>query len=124
MADIKSLLRKAADGYAPALGELNSHINDKAFTKGSYFSEARLTGKNSYKSVRDAMIDEGTILFDDGTERTALAMLRGGAGGMTPVILLAIIEGDLVLLGAYSKEGLIRQHAAKRAIESFKEKLS
>ena len=124
MADVESLLKKAADSYAPALGELGPQVGEKAFAKGSYFTETRVFRDEPYKIVRDTMIDVGTVLLDDEGGGTALAMLKGGAGGMAPVLLLAKIKDDIVSLGAYSKEGLIRQHAAKRAVDGFIKLLS
>lgn len=124
MTDVESLLKKAADSYAPALGELGTQVGEKAFAKGSYFTETRVFRDEPYKIVRDTMIDVGTVLLDDEGGGTALAMLKGGAGGMAPVLLLAKIKDDIVSLGAYSKEGLIRQHAAKRAVDGFIELLS
>ncbi|OUN88455.1 hypothetical protein [[Collinsella] massiliensis] len=123
MEDLSGLLKKAADDYAAALGELDYRVQEKAFSKGSFFSEARVDGCNQYKTVRDALIDAGTVLLDDEEQGIALAMLKGGAGGMAPVLLLAKVEGNEVSLGAYSKEGLIRQHAAKKAVESLKKNL-
>lgn len=124
MADVESLLKKAADSYAPALGELGPQVGEKDFAKGSYFAETRVFRDEPYKIVRDAMIDAGTVLFDDESGGTALAMLKGGVGGLAPVLLLATIKDDVVLLGAYSKEGLIRQHAAKKVVDGFIELLS
>lgn len=124
MANVKDLLRKAADDYAPSLGELDSHVSDKAFAKGAFFSETTAVGDSPFKSVRDAAVDAGTMLLEDELAGVVLSMLKGGAGGMAPVILAAVVKGGVVTLGAYSKEGLIHQHAAKRAVESFETSLS
>ena len=101
MADVESLLKKAADSYAPALGELGPQVGEKAFAKGSYFTETRVFRDEPYKIVRDTMIDVGTVLLDDEGGGTALAMLKGGAGGMAPVLLLAKIKDDIVALAAH-----------------------
>lgn len=122
--DVKGLLKRAADDYAPALGELNSEVNQKAFAKGSAFSEVRVTNSSPYKTVRDAMIDEGDVLLDDEDGGTVLAMIKGGLGGMAPVLLAAVVSSEGVIsIGAYSKEGLIPQHASQRAIDSFEKRL-
>lgn len=45
-------------------------------------------------------------------------MLKSG-GFQNPALLIAIINGSAIHLAAYAKEGLIKQHTAKKAVESF-----
>lgn len=123
MTAARDLLRRAADEYAPSLGELDARVSDKAFEKGAFFGDAAVGGDDPFKLVRDAAVDVGTVLYESRGEGVVLAMLKGGAGGMSPVLLAAVIEGQTVSLGAYSKEGLIRQHAAREAVRSFSESL-
>lgn len=123
MEDLTGLLKKAADDYAAVLGELDTRVKERVFSKGSFFSETRIDDSDPYKAVRDTLIDAGTVLLDDKREGVVLAMLKGGAGGLAPVLLLAKVEGSNVSLGAYSKEGVIRQHAAKRAVNTLKKTL-
>lgn len=123
MEELSKSLKKAANDYAAALGELDTQINDRRFSNGSFFSAVKVNGDNTYKTVRDALIDMGIILLDDEKRGVVLAMLKGGVGKLAPVLLLAKIDGSNVSLGAYSREGLIRQHIAKNAIESLKKTL-
>lgn len=43
---------------------------------------------------------------------------------MNPAFLLLWIEGETIHLTASAKEGLIKQHTAERAVDTFKAALS
>lgn len=119
MQAIETLLKARADGYAAPLGELDEKVSGKHFKKGSAYCEATVGGKHAFKKVRDSAIEAGTVLEDDEEAGVITLMAKGGAGGMAPVLLVALVEGNKVTLGAYSKEGLIPQHAAKELVTSF-----
>lgn len=117
--EIKFLLKSIADEYAASLGELDTRVSEKSFKKGSYFTKLQVYGSDPFKIVRDAAIDMGTVLSEDRESGIVVAMLGDGIASKAPVILTAAIEGSEAFLGAYSKEGLIKQKAAQKAIRAF-----
>lgn len=117
--ETKALLKTIADEYAPSLGELDVHVSERSFEKGSYFAKVAVREEDPFKAARDTVIDMGTVLSEDREHGIVVAMLGGGIAGKTPVIFVAVVVESEISLGAYSKEGLIRQKAAKRAVESF-----
>lgn len=124
MAKIETLLREIANEYAASLGELDVKVSEKHFKKGSAYGEAEVSGARPFKKVRDAAIDLGTVLKEDEGLGLVAVMAKGGAGSMAPVILIVLVQGEKVTMGAYSKEGLIPQYAARGIIKAFKGSLS
>lgn len=115
----KELLRATANDYSESLLELDSKVSDKNFDRGFYIAAADVDADAPFKKVRDTAIKMGMILEEDESLGTVKAMIKGGAANMAPVLLVAIVGKGKVDVGAYSREGLIRQHAAKKTAERF-----
>lgn len=124
MTKVETLLREYANEYAAALSELHDEVSDRHFKRGSAYSEVEVHSPCSFKTMRDIAINLGTVLREDEEIGLVIIMVKGGIGGMSPVILLALIDGVKVSLGAYSKEGLIPQHAAKDSVRMFARAIS
>ena len=91
MQKIETLLKARADSYAASLGELDEKASDKHFRKGSAYGEATVKSAHIFKKVRDSAIETGTVLEDDESAGIVAVMTKGGAGGMAPVLLVALV---------------------------------
>lgn len=119
MTTIESLLKSIANEHAAELCELGDTISEKNLKKGSVYQSLKLDGDNAYRAVRGAAISSGTVIQDDEDRGVVAVMLKGGIAKMAPVLLVTSIKGGEVDLGFYSKEGLIPQHSAEKALRAF-----
>ena len=118
---LRNLLRESADDYSESLLELDSKVSDRHFDRGSYIVETKIVEPPAFKTVRDTAVKMGTVLEEDEADGVVKAMLRGGAANLAPVLLVAIVSEDAMGVGAYSREGLIPQHAARKAVQQYME---
>ena len=67
--------------------------------------------------VRDALVGQGRILEEDLDNHIYVDLIRVGKMNMSEALLIIKrVEKD-VYISAYAKEGLIKQHLAKQAVE-------
>ena len=118
MTTIESLLKSIANEHAAELCELGDTISEN-LKKGSVYQSLKLDGGNAYRAVRGAAISSGTVIQDDEDKGVVAVMLKGGIAKMAPILLVTSIKGGEVDLGCYSKEGLIPQHSAEKALRAF-----
>lgn len=59
----------------------------------------------------------GTLITENEEEKTAGFVVMSGKTNMNPVIVALKQDGNKVIAKAYAKEGLIKQHTAKKSVE-------
>lgn len=101
--------------YAPKSARgLTKRVAQKLAASGA---EARVERACSFASAREALSKCGTVLAEDG--HFLGGVLLSGAASMNPAFVALQVEPDHLLVKAYAKEGLIKQHTAERAIETL-----
>ena len=74
--------------------------------------------------LREAIVVHGEILERNNNEQSFIAVVHTGHMNATRALVAVILHDDMLYFAAYAKEGLIKQHLAKRAISSIKERLA
>lgn len=121
---IQEFLKKIANDHAAELCELGDSVSDKNLKRGSAYQSVTVPGGNAYSVTRAAAIGAGTVILDEKELGQLAALLKGGAGKLAPVLLVAMATDDKVDLACYSKEGLIPQHAAEKVLKSLADVIS
>jgi hypothetical protein len=81
------------------------------------------------RSAREVLSEEGELrdLGDDGAGREVSAVVPSGWWNMNPALVTVAIaarqQGTRVRIGAYALEGLLKQHAARKAATRIAESL-
>ena len=70
------------------------------------------------KDLPRALAEIGTFL--ERGEDAWVLLVDAGVGGMNKAVLAASLEGDMIHVQAWAKEGLIKQHTAEKAIDRLK----
>jgi hypothetical protein len=78
----------------------------------------------AFADLRDSLIGLGTILDEDFEINTYVISVPAGLLNMNSAVVALQLDGnDLCMLG-YAKEGIIKQHTVKKAIDKVVNKLS
>lgn len=90
--------------------------------------EDNLKVPGGFSMVRSALEKCGTVLAEASEEiPNAVDMVCGviysGFGSMNPCYMVISVNNDHINAKAYAKEGLIKQHTAEKAMETFKSAL-
>lgn len=70
--------------------------------------------------LRDALVGQGRILEEDLDNHVYVDLIRVGKRDMSEALLVVKREDRVVHIAAYAKEGLIKQHLSKQAVEKAK----
>ena len=71
--------------------------------------------------IRDYLIKQGLILEEDLNRNIYIAKFDLGLFKMSSSIVGLLLDGDKVVMGVYSKEGLIKRNIANKTIDMIKE---
>lgn len=118
--DIKQVLSEAMDKNAALV--LVTGSKEALLKKWAIFDSVRIEGINS-KKLREAMIKTGEILDEDENTGAITAVIPTGSMNASRALVVARIDADVVEFAGFFKEGLIKQHGAKHAIEKIKAQL-
>ena len=83
------------------------------------YEEISVKGLN-FKKIRDVLILTGTILEEDEQNRIYVGIVKGGLFNSNPSIVVLNQQEDMVVIGAFAREGIIKQKTAIKAIERIK----
>lgn len=73
--------------------------------------------------LASAIMRAGKVLQQSDDEKTYIAEIGSGIGGMNIAMAAIELDGDEVKVLAIAREGLIKQHTTKRAIEKIEKAL-
>lgn len=73
--------------------------------------------------LRDALVLVGKVLEESDDCRTYVVMVGAGVAKANPAIVAIILDEKRVMMKAYAKEGLIKQHTAEKALDAIEEEL-
>ena len=118
--DIKQVLSEAMDKNAALV--LATGNKDAMLKKWTIYDSVRIEGINP-KKLREAIVKSGEILDEDENTGAITAVIPAGTMNASRALVVARIDSDAVEFGAFFKEGLIKQHGAKHAIEKIKAQL-
>lgn len=104
----RNIIRKAASKLA------TSHVE----------TQIRNAGEHTYALAKTVFSECGTIFEGNSKDGIISGVILSGTANMNPAFLLLWIEAETIHLTASAKEGLIKQHTAERAIDTFKTALA
>lgn len=118
--DIKQALSDSLDKYATLV--LVTENKEKLMEKGA--DEDLFEVENmSQQRLREALLKLGEILDEDPNTGVITAVLPTGNMNASRALVVAQQEGSTVHVAAFFKEGLIKQHGARQAIDAIKRHL-
>ncbi len=118
--DIKQVLSEAMDKNAALVIATGS--KEALLKKWAIYDSVTIQGI-SPKKLREAIIKTGEILDEDEKTGAIIAVIPTGSMNASRALVVARMDTDAVEFAAYFKEGLIKQHGAKNAIEKIKAQL-
>ncbi len=74
----------------------------------------------TFSQLRDALIVMGRILLEDTETQIYVARANGGTLKKNSAYLALHLDNDSLLISAYAKEGIIKQHTCEGAINELK----
>ena len=114
-----NLMKKYLEKYGEA-----ERICSAAVLKGKWEANASYdtvyVDKTDDLLLRDALVGQGRILEEDLDNHVYVDLIRVGKRDMSEALLVIKREDKVVHLAAYAKEGLIKQHLSKQAVEKAK----
>lgn len=117
---INELFANIISTYAPQFGRaLTKEVAVKLATLSVEDRLENITG-SIYALARAAFAECGMILEENIMDGTIAGIILSGVANMNPTFVLLWIEHNNIHIKASAKEGLIRQHTAERAIDTFK----
>lgn len=78
----------------------------------------------SYGLLRDALTRIGEVVEDREAKSEIIARVGAGFADLNIALLVISITGEFISVASYAKEGLIKQHTAKKAINNLKNSLT
>ena len=118
--DITQILSEAMDKNAALV--IATGNKEALLKKWAIFDSVAIEGINS-KKLREAIIKTGEILDEDEKTGAITAVIPTGSMNASRALVVATIDADTVEFASFFKEGLIKQHGAKHAIEKIKAQL-
>ena len=118
--DIKQILSEAMDKNAALI--IATGNKEAMLKKWAIFDSVTIEGINS-KKLREAIIKTGEVLGEDEKTGAITAVIPTGSMNASRALVVARIDADTVEFAGFFKEGLIKQHGAKHAIERIKAQL-
>lgn len=118
--DIKQILSEAMDKNAALV--IATGNKEALLKKWAIFDSVTIKGIN-LKKLREAIIKTGEILDEDEKTGAITAVIPTGSMNASCALVVARIDADAVEFAGFFKEGLIKQHGAKHAIERIKAQL-
>ena len=116
MIDIKELLFQT--------GKKNEVIDDRLSREKAekrMESECIEDAGVSFQKIGDAVLGLGTIL--DVNEEKQYYLTTVSVNATAAILIACISKENTVEAAAYAKEGIIRQHLARKALDTFKQRL-
>ena len=110
-------LIKAVKKFEPGV---NEKLLEKV-SKQSEYLEMNIEGIK-YEIVRDNLILLGNILEENEKRKTYTVCINAGVANSNPCIIVVYVDKDEVFIDAFAREGLIKQHTARKAIKKIKDK--
>lgn len=118
--NVKDVLARGLQKY----GELAVAGNnvENLLKKYSKTESMRVTGI-TMEHLRRVIAARGNILEENSEAQFFIAVIPTGRMNATRALMATVLQDDVVQFAAYAKEGLIKQHLAKGAIDSIKGQL-
>lgn len=113
------LLVKAVKKFEPGV---TANLLEKV-PKQSEFEEVECEGI-TFLLVRDNLMTLGKILDENEKKKTYTVCINSGVANSNPCIVVVLVGKDLVSIGAFAREGLIKQHTARKAVKKIQERLT
>lgn len=121
---VDELLVRMIVCYAPRFGAGLTEGAARKLATAAAEAEVETAPGEGYVRARAALSACGTILEENAAEGVVAGVILSGAARMNPAYLLLRAEGGHIRLKACAKEGLIKQHTAERALETFRAALA
>jgi len=122
--EMDRLLLDAVVDYGGRIGEGATVSSKEKLKKQTVYQSISLADEDGFTRVRDAAIECGNVLREDKKSGVIEAEIGAGAANMNPAIVVAQVSGNEIDIAAYAREGLIKQHAAKKAVEKLTQALT
>lgn len=74
---------------------------------------------DAFLNARNAVMETGRVLLEDREQNTIEGIIYAGVGNMNPAIVVVRVFDNSITISAFAKEGVIKQHTAKKAIDRF-----
>ena len=85
----------------------------------SYQKTVTISKENTLEYCEKILKKQGNILKYDEDNQRLIAIVGSGFWNLNPTIIVLQITNGEVHISAAAKEGLIKQHSAKKAIDKF-----
>ena len=118
--DMQQILSEAMDKNAALV--LATGSKEALLKKWAIYDSVTIRGINP-KKLSEAIIKTGEILDEDEKTGAIIAVIPTGSMNASRALVVARIDADAVEFAAFFKDGLIKQHGAKHAIEKIKAQL-
>ena len=119
--DMQQILSEAMDKNAALVVATGN--KEAMLKKWAIFDSVMIEGINQLR-LREAMLKTGEILDEDEETGAITAVIPTGSMNASRALVVARIGEDGVEFASFFKEGLIKQHGAKHAIEKIQAQLS
>jgi len=119
--EIQALMSEAMEKYGKLA--LATGNKEKMLSQGTETDSIQMPGISMLR-LREAFLKLGDVLDEDENNKTIVAVVPTGAMQATRALSVARLDSDCVDIAVYCKEGLFKQHGAKRVIENLKKELS
>ena len=119
--NIQQILSEAMDKNAALVVATGN--KEAMIKKWAVFDSVVIEGINQLR-LREAVLKTGDILDEDEETGAITAIIPTGSMNASRALVVARISEDGVEFAGFFKEGLIKQHGAKHAIEKIQAQLS
>lgn len=116
---INGLLADAVGKYGLMIGtKVTKNVVNKLPTT-SEIKTFNSKEDDSFLNARNALMECGKVLLEDRENHIIEGIIYAGVANMNPSIAVIYVTKKEIQIATYAKEGLIKQHTAKKAIERF-----
>ena len=75
--------------------------------------------EDAFLNTRNALMECGKVISEDRDSGYIEGIIFAGVANMNAAVVVMTVQASVILIYAYAKEGLIKQHTAEKAIERF-----
>ena len=88
---------------------------------GAIQTKTILDCKLSILQIRDRLFVLGNILYEDLNEQIYVARIQAGYFNMAGAVVAMQLQGDILSVAGYAKEGIVKQHICQQAFKKLED---
>lgn len=119
---LKERLKNALKLYGADLGFVITGAQEQKLLDAGVYKAITTADLNGQRLAK-VIMGVGKVLQQSDDEKAYIAAIGSGAGNMNVAMVAIELDGDEVAVLAVAREGFIKQHTAKKAIERIEKAL-